>query len=156
MRSRSASHNFAPSTECARVPPAGRRAVDARAPTGQYTGRTSPRAYRCRTSRRTITISTVRARGCCVRTQCVGRSKFVELHSPMSTREWLNDRYCSVPPASRRSFGLAFFRTDTREVCPSRSCGTHWTRMVTLHVRLWIYTSRRSPAFSRTRIARTT
>ena len=57
-------------------------------------GRTSRRACRCRTSRRTS--STLRARGCGGRAQCAGRSPHGTApytwshHSPMSTRESLS------------------------------------------------------------------
>ena len=81
--------------DCSRVPSAGRRAVDARAQTGPYTGRTLRRACRCRASRRTS--GTFRARGCGGRAQCAGRSPHgtasytyvVPANSlpPMSTRE---------------------------------------------------------------------
>ena len=73
-KSRSATYNrtLTSSTGCARVPQAGRRAVDARALICLSPGMTSRRACRYRTSRRNS--SNVRARGCGGRAQCAGRS----------------------------------------------------------------------------------
>ena len=168
----------ATSIGCARVPPAGRRAVDADAPTCPDSGMTSRRACRCRTSRRTS--STFRARGCGGRAQCAGRSPHGtapytwSYHSPMSTRESLSAQLIYPLPsvctrcASRHSLPLRLSATSQLAYFPSGPFSPEHTSSVseslmwhTLHTNGDVscgalYTSRRSPALSRTRIARTT
>ena len=122
--------------------------------------RTSPRACSFPTSLRTTCI--FGARGCGGHAQCAGRSP----HGTAPYTSWiLNLRWAlashtaynwsilcllsaraapratrcrcgSVPPASWRPSGPARIRPNTRAVCPSRSCGTHSTFLVTYHVGL--------------------
>ena len=143
----------ATSSECARVLPAGRRSVDARALIFLSTSRTSRRTCRCHMSRRTS--GTFLARGCGGRAQCASRSPHGTAPYKWShTRRWAlashsarsliilfrrsaraaprttRCRCGSVPPAN------SCLRSNTRAVCPSRSCGTHCTLMVTCRMGL--------------------
>ena len=167
---------------CARVPRgAGRRAVDTPAPTGP-SRRTSPRACRCRTSPRTI--STLRSRGVGGLAQCARRSPHRRRHSEqlqirgvLLTDEHSRVTQCAAHQCVIRIVGLqlqavrlaplaAAASQCHQPIVSHSSCHSHTSRVSESF--MWhtlcgdrsrvvsLYTSRRSPALSRTPITRTT